>query len=131
MNLPNRVKLVAKAYVGRQQGNAGGTEELDRVVLRGGGGVNVLWDQLQVLTELQINDWGPFDYHRDFNITFPMQTYADVSYGVKTQDWLVDFFSRMGMSYRMRFLDEFSVPIATSTGQSYVWEVRSYITFGI
>ena len=131
MNLPNRVRLLAKAYVGEQQGNAGGTEVLDRLILRGGGGVNVLWDELQVQTELQFNDWGPYDYHRDFNITFPLQMYADVSYGMKTQEWLVDFFSRMGVSYRMRFLDEFSVPIATGTGNSYVWEVRSYIHFGI
>ncbi|MCA9622067.1 MAG: hypothetical protein KC731_23750 [Myxococcales bacterium] len=131
LNLPARVRLLAKAYVGQQQGNAGGTEVLDRLILRGGGGVNMIWDQLQVLTELQFNDWGPYDYHRDFNITFPMQMYADVSYGVKTQEWLVDFFSRMGMSYRMRFLDEFSVPVATGTGDSYVWEVRSYINFGL
>lgn len=131
MNLPKRVRLLAKAYVGQQQGNAGGTDVLDRLILRGGGGVNVVWDELQVLSELQFNDWGPYDYHRDFNITFPMQMYYDVSYGVRTQEWLVDFFSRMGLSYRMRFLDELSVPIATGTGDSYVWEVRSYIHFGI
>lgn len=131
MNLPEGVRLLATLYGGEQQGNAGGTEVLDRKILRGGGGVNVVWDQLQVATELKLNDWGPYDYHRDFNITFPVQIYADASYGLQTQEWLIDFISRMGMSYRMRFLDEFSIPVAAPGGDSYVWEVRSYINFGL
>ena len=27
----------------------------------------------------KFNDWGPYTFHRDFNLTYPMQLMADLS----------------------------------------------------
>jgi len=131
MNLPADVRIKLTLYAGQGQGNAGGTAVLDRTILRGGGDVRLTWDQLAIQGGLKLSDWGPYDYHRDFNITFPMQMMADTSYAVNTSEWLVDFYSRFGVRYMMRMLDEFSVPVAEGPDDGYVWEVRTYMHVGL
>jgi hypothetical protein len=38
-------------------------------------------------TFVKINDWGPYDYHHDFNLTFPLQLMGDVSYSLGKPEW--------------------------------------------
>jgi hypothetical protein len=131
LNLPADVRMKVTFYTGEGQGNAGGSPVLDRTIFRGGGDVRLTWQQLAVATGLKLNDWGPYDYHRDYNITFPLQVMADTSYAVKSAVWLVDYYSRFGLRYMMRTLDEFSVPAPGGPSDAYVWEVRTYMHVGL
>jgi hypothetical protein len=38
-----------------------------RLVERLGGDLRVIYDKVKVVSSVKVNDWGPFDYHRDFN----------------------------------------------------------------
>jgi hypothetical protein len=40
-----------------------------RLVERLGGDLRVIYDKVKVVSSVKVNDWGPFDYHRDFNLT--------------------------------------------------------------
>jgi hypothetical protein len=127
-NLSKDWRIVGNLFGGQAQANSGGSQQLDRVVNRAGGDVRVGYRKLLMAAAVQVNDWGPYDYHRDYNITYPLQLYSDVSYAFKFTDWLNDFYSRIGASYRMRFLDEYSVPLLIDTGKSgYIYEVRTYM----
>jgi hypothetical protein len=56
----------------------------------------------------EINDWGPYDYHRDFNLTFPLQLMADLSTTLGKPDWLDLPETRIGIRGTYRTLDRFS-----------------------
>jgi beta-galactosidase len=128
LNLPDQWRILANIYGGQGQANSGGSALLDRMVTRVGGDFRVVRSRLSVAGAVNVNDWGPYDYHRDYNITFPLQLYGDVSYALKWSEWMKDLYSRIGASYRMRFLDEYSVPLVLDAGQNnYLWEMRTYL----
>ena len=55
------------------------------------------------------NDWGPYDYHRDFNLTYPLQLMGDVSVTLGMPRWFYDTpQTRAGVSFTYRTLDQFS-----------------------
>jgi hypothetical protein len=79
-----------------------------RLVKRGGGELKLWWQTWLLWTTLKFNDWGPYDYQRDFNITFPFQWYGDLSYGVTSliPGWLG---TRLGVRAQVRTLDQYSI----------------------
>ena len=32
-----------------------------------------MWHKAYADVQVKVNDWGPFDYHRAFNLTFPLR----------------------------------------------------------
>ena len=90
------------------------------------------------------NDWGPYDYHRDFNLTFPQQYVADVSTVFGTPQWFDLPATRLGLRGTWRSLDRFSPRycperLPDNTGalvcdptypspRGEEWEIRSYLT---
>ena len=42
---------------------------------------------MKVTTSAKINDWGPYDYHRDFNLTYPVQLMGDMSFNLEMPEW--------------------------------------------
>ena len=89
---------------------------------------------------------GPFDYHRDFNLTFPLQVMFDISTTAGKQDWFILPNTALGISYIWRSLNEFSPryapnesapfapqPIVSPVGfpNGNEWEVRTYIHINI
>ncbi len=126
--------IVANLYGGNGQAN--GPD--DRVIERYGGNVRMIYKQLKLIAELDINDWGPFDYHKDFNLTFPLQVMADVSITAGKPDWFILPSTQMGLRFTWRSLDEFSpryiyqdqvVPIGVGNGSE--WEFRTYMHINI
>ena len=51
-------------------GQANGDDE--RTITRYGLDIRTIYKKMKVITIAKFNDWGPFDYHRDFNLTFPI-----------------------------------------------------------
>ncbi|MEL7145242.1 MAG: glycoside hydrolase family 2 TIM barrel-domain containing protein, partial [Bacteroidota bacterium] len=134
--------IIANLYGGNGQAN--GPDP--RTVERYGGDLRIIYKKLKLQSHLKFNDWGPFDYHRDFNLTFPLQIMADVSTSVGKQDWFILPSTTLGMRFTWRSLDENSprylpneaLEFATSPIISPVgfpngneWEIRTYVNINI
>ncbi len=84
----------------------------------------------------RFNDWGPYDYHRDFNLTFPVQLMGDVSRTLGLPRWFDTCpQTRIGVRGTWRSLDENSpryLPSPTDPAQDGTeWEVRTYLHFAM
>ncbi len=132
--------IIARMYGGDAQAN--GSDP--RTVSRYGGDLRLIYRNLMLNSFARVNDWGPYDYHRDFNLTFPLQLMADVSYALINQDWFNMPRTRIGVRGTYRTLDEFSPryapafttdasgetvpdPTAPGFGNGNEWEFRTYI----
>jgi hypothetical protein len=101
--LPRRLRLSGTVYVGQDQARAGDP----RLVTRTGGSLKLVRDGLLFGTEVKVRDWGPYDYHKDFNLTYPFQWYGDLSYGLPRGAFgAAD--TRIGLRWQLRFLDGYS-----------------------
>ena len=97
---------------------------------------------------MKVNDWGPFDYHRDFNLTYPLQLMADISTTLEKPGWFVLPSTKIGLRGIWRSLDENSPRYAPATPPENVfppqptldpvgfsngseWEIRTYIHINI
>ncbi len=132
--------LIANIYGGEAEAN--GSD--DRLIERFGGEVRMIYRNLMLDSFVRVNDWGPYDYHRDFNLTFPMQLMADFSMSLSSPDWLGEPQTRLGVRGTYRTLNEFSPryapafttdpsgqvvpdPTAPGFGKGNEWEFRTYI----
>ena len=97
-------RLVIQPYVGQQQ--ARGID--DRLVTRAGADFTLQHEQLSLRSFLRFNDWGPYDFHRDFNFTFPVQMMVDLSSGVGAPRTFLPS-TRFGIRGKVRTLDQYSV----------------------
>ena len=132
--------LIANVYAGDAQANGSDA----RLVRRYGADVRSLYKKMKFHTFLKFNDWGPYDYHRDFNLTFPMQWMLDVSTTTGKPNWFPLPGTRIGVMTTYRTLDRYSPrysPVETLNGAGNVvpdpnaigfdngneWEFRTYI----
>ena len=136
--------IIGNFYFGNGQANGSDA----RLVNRFGGDVRVIHKKLKLISQVKINDRGPFDYHRDFNLTFPLQFMADLSTTLGRPDWFILPNTQVGLRFTWRSLDEFSprylpnlVPANTfppeprlspvGFGNGSEWEIRTYIHINI
>jgi hypothetical protein len=135
--------IVANAY----GGNAQSPGSDPRLIQRFGADVRALYKNVKLSTHVKVNDWGPFDYHRDFNLTFPLQLMADISTSVTKQDWFMMPGTKLGMMFIWRSLDQYSPrysPAIDSDGVRITdpaafegldlgreWEIRTYVHINI
>lgn len=134
--------IIANLYGGNGQAN--GSDP--RTIERAGGDIRVIYKKLKLASHVKVNDWGPFDYHRDFNLTFPLQLMADISTTLGMQDWYILPSTQLGMRFTWRSLDQYSPrylpnasepfaddPIISPVGfdNGAEWEIRTYVHFNI
>jgi hypothetical protein len=135
--------VVANIYGGTAQARGSDARLVERV----GGDIRMIYKNVKVMGMAKVNDWGPFDYHRDFNLTFPLQLAADISISEGAQSWFNLPGTQLGIRYTWRSLDNNSpryCPTRVLDGGEYVcdekaigfpngneWEIRTYITFFI
>ncbi|MEZ4297318.1 MAG: glycoside hydrolase family 2 TIM barrel-domain containing protein [Polyangiaceae bacterium] len=125
-NFADAWRLSGSVFVG--QGQARGADP--RLVTRAGGTARLTWNKALFTTSLLFNDWGPFDYHKDFNLTYPFQWYGDLSLGMSLPVLNV-IGTRLGFRWQYRTLDAFSEgfpespPAADASGSEY--EVGTYM----
>ncbi|MDB4969357.1 MAG: hypothetical protein JWN44_5046 [Myxococcales bacterium] len=106
-----------------------------RLVNRIGGEVKLWWQTWLLWTQLRFGDWGPYDYQRDFNLTFPMQWYGDLSYGVSSllPGWLG---TRVGVRAQVRTLDQYSEgylidPLGANSKLGMEYEIGAYVRLSL
>jgi len=137
--------IVGTFYYGNGQAR-GDSQRL--VTDRFGANINVFYKKFIINGEVKVNDWGPFDYHKDFNLTFPLQTMLDLSTTLSKPEWYVLPTTQVGVRGIWRSLNEFSpryAPNATPLGSFNAdpivspvgfpngseWEIMTYIRFNI
>ncbi|WP_334113443.1 glycoside hydrolase family 2 TIM barrel-domain containing protein [Paucihalobacter sp.] len=133
--------IIGNFYYGNGQGNG----DSDRLIKRFGGDIRMIYKKMKVETHLKVNDWGPYDYHRDFNLTFPLQLMMDVSTSIGKPDWFILPNTRIGIMGIWRSLNEFSPRYAPLQGPEFgvpplspvgfpdgsEWEIRTYVHINI
>jgi hypothetical protein len=134
--------LIGNFYFGNAQANGSDA----RLVERMGADVRVVYNKTKLISSVKVNDWGPFDYHRDFNLTYPMQLMLDLSTSVGKPNWFILPDTKVGIRGTWRSLDQYSpryspneaLPFATSPILSPVgfpngseWEIRTYVHINI
>ncbi len=136
-------RLIANAYAG----TAEPTGSDQRKITRYGADLRMTKGQFMVMSSAKFNDWGPYDYHRDFNLTFPVQLMGDFAYVLGLPQWLPTTpQTRFGVRGIWRSLDRFSpryCPAQVADGSGNLacdatapgdngseWEVRTYVTVG-
>jgi hypothetical protein len=137
------LRMVGRLWVGTGEpnGNDG------RLIRRYGGDLRATKGQIEVAAAARVNDWGPYDYHRDFNLTFPLQLGGNLAYVLGRPKWLDVPQTQLGVSAVWRSLDRFSPRYcpaqATTVSGTLVcnstapakygseWEIRTYLHVGL
>jgi hypothetical protein len=112
-----------------------------------GADIRVIYKKIKLTHSVKVNDWGPYDYHRDFNLTYPLQIMLDLSTSVGKPDWFILPNTKIGIMGTWRSLDQYSArysPNQTATlfstspiispvgfGNGSEWEIRTYIHINI
>lgn len=138
------VGIIGNFYYGNGQANG----DSQRTITRFGGDVRMLYKNMKLMSHVKINDWGPFDYHRDFNLTYPLQLMFDISTTLGKPDWFILPSTQIGIRGMWRSMDQNSPrysptntvtetfppePIVSSVGfpNGTEWEIRTYIHINI
>ncbi len=137
--------MIANVYFGNGQANG----DSQRTINRAGGDLRLIYRKVKVISSIKINDWGPYDYHKDFNLTFPIQSAIDLSTSVGKPTWFILPDTRIGIMGIWRSLDQYSgpryspnnipentypaVPTVSTVGfgNGSEWEIRTYIHINI
>jgi hypothetical protein len=96
----------------------------------------VTWRSLMVAGFAKFNDWGPYDYYRDFNSTLPLQLMGDVAYTAGPVRWLWQRQTRFGVRVLSRYLNGYSgarfVPDPSDPSRwGHEYEVRTYLNVAL
>ncbi|MCE7921594.1 MAG: glycosidase [Haliscomenobacteraceae bacterium CHB4] len=136
--------FIANAYVGNAQANGDDT----RTIQRFGLDLRMVYKSVKLVSAVKFNDWGPYDYHRDFNLTFPQQFMLDISTTLGKPNWLELPNTSIGVQGLYRTLDRYSPrycpthlinaagelvcdPTALGYGNGNEWEIRTYLRINI
>ncbi len=132
--------FIANLFAGEGEPNGSDT----RLIRRYGGDLRLAMGSIKLVTSAKVNDWGPYDYHRDFNLTYPIQLMGDISTVLGTPNWFDIPQTRFGISVTWRSLDQYSPrycpalkvdasgalvcdPEAPGISNGREWEIRSYL----
>ena len=113
-----------------------------RLVTRGGVEARLDYSRLVVTAAVKLYDWGPYDYYRDFNWTFPLQVNADICWSLGAPRWFFPNQTKFGVQGKLRMLDTNSGPRVydelnpagsgvTSSTFGTEWEVKTYVRFSL
>ncbi len=139
-----KLGFIVNFYAGNAQANGNSIRTIERF----GTDFRVIYKRAKLMGIAKFNDWGPFDYHRDFNLTFPVQLIADISTEINRPDWFMMPGTKIGLRTTYRTLDKYSnryapiqsidaagnfVPDPNAIGfpNGNEWEIRTYIQINI
>jgi hypothetical protein len=136
-------RVVGTLYAGTAQPNGLEADGSARLIHRYGLDARIAHKTMAFATYLRIRDWGPYDYHRDFNLTFPLQVMGDLSHSLGVPRWFGRAQTRLGVRATWRSLDRHSprywpatvldgggnpqpdLSVRAPNGRE--WEIRSYV----
>ena len=136
--------IIANVYAGDVQANGSDA----RIVSRFGTDVRMIYKKWKLNPSVKVNDWGPYDYHRDFNLTFPLQLSLDIATSLGKPSWFNLPDTQLGVRGTWRSLDQYSPrycpttflspdgstacdPTAVGYDNGQEWEIRTYVQINI
>ena len=134
--------LIANIYFGNGQANGSNPRLINRV----GGDIRMIYKKMKLVSGIKINDWGPYDYHRDFNLTYPLQLMLDLSTSLGKPNWFILPNTKIGIRGTWRSLDQYSPRYAPGTVEGFAtepiispvgfpngseWEIRTYVHINV
>lgn len=134
--------VIANLYGGNAQANGSDA----RLIHRYGMDLRAIYKKIKLTTGIKIDDWGPYDYHRDFNLTYPLQLMADLSTSLGKPDWFILPSTQIGIRGIWRSLNQYSPRYAPTVTEEFAneptispvgfdngseWEIRTYIHINI
>jgi len=136
--------FISNIWFGNGQANGSDT----RLIHRYGIDIRTIYKKVKFIATAKFNDWGPYDYHRDFNETYPLQLMGDLSTEIGNPDWFLLPGTRMGIRCTYRTLNKYSprydptntvnaagqiIPDPNAIGfpNGNEWEIRTYIQINI
>ena len=117
-----------------------------RLVKRFGVDSRIVWPSIAFGWHAKFNDYGPYDYHRDFNQTYPLQLMGDISFTLGQPKWFNFPQTQFGVRCTYRTLDRYSpryapegaaVPVLENElypeglAKGNEWEIRTYLHLAI
>ncbi|MBK8230825.1 MAG: glycosidase [Candidatus Eisenbacteria bacterium] len=140
--LSNGLRLITHAFAGIGEPNGSDT----RLVRFSGIDGRLAGPSAALSVGAKFNHWGPYDYHRDFNLTYPVQLTADASRTLGAPQWFDLPQTKIGLRGTWRSLDRYSpryCPGGTIDASGNVicnpnapgedgreWELRTYVHIG-
>jgi hypothetical protein len=128
-NFKYNMRLVNWIYAGQGQANGDDPRTVTRYGIYGW----YTYSSFNINYHLKLNDWGPYDYHKDFNLTFPLQVMLDLSYAYEPPKLYAPAATRFGVRGQFRNLDRFSNRYRfdpTNPGsKGNEWEIKTYVQF--
>lgn len=122
----SKTRFSTAFFVGQKQPNNGEARDADDLAV--GGKLRVWLYNWHFDSTVAFNDWGPFDFHRDFNLIYPFQSYLDASWGLQPAGYEVRG-TRIGMRGQLRTLDVRSLDYVEGPRRlGLEWEVGLYAT---
>ncbi|MGD9546576.1 MAG: glycosidase [Candidatus Krumholzibacteriia bacterium] len=122
----------------------GDDERLDTMF---GLGTRLMWPRVSASGTFSVNSFGPYDYHREFNMTYPLQVMWELSYHLGNPQWFYgENETRIGVRATYRTLDRYSPryapegePVPEIQGELYPeglpdgkeWEIRTFLHLSI
>jgi hypothetical protein len=126
------LRLVGILYAGNQQANGQDPRQPHRY----GGEGRLSWRSLVLSGFAKFNDWGPYDYYRDFNSTLPLQLMLDAAYTLGPVKWLWQRQTKIGIRATDRYLNGYSgaryvADFADPTAWGHEYEIRTYLNLSL
>lgn len=130
--------MVSHILFGQAEPNGDNTRLIKRVSVD----TRVAFPRIALGGALKFNDFGPYDYHRDFNLTYPLQVMGDVSYNLGRPGMLGLPQTKVGVRLTYRTLDRYSPRYAPEGAvapevenelypegldEGREWEIRTYL----
>jgi beta-galactosidase len=129
-NPGHSLHLFGHGYVGQAQANG----DSERLVTRAGGDVTLWWETLAATARVKWNDWGPYDYHRDYNLTFPWQVSGELAYGTSVPRLALGR-TQLALFGTWRQLDQhspdFVTPLNDPDARGHEWETGLTFRVGL
>jgi hypothetical protein len=139
--LSRNTRMISHLSFGTAEPNGDDLRLIERVSFD----TRIAWPRVAFGTHVKVNDFGPYDYHKEFNLTFPLQLMGDLSYTLGRPRWFGRPQTRLGVRATYRTLDRYSnryqpdgVP-EPEEGELYPeglpsgreWEIRTYLHFSL
>ena len=94
-------RMISQAAIGTAEPNG----DDDRLVKTFGVFTRIVWPNIALEGNAAFNGYGPYDYHRDFNFTYPVQLMGDISFTLGRPQWFSLPQTRFGVRAIYRTLD--------------------------
>jgi hypothetical protein len=140
-------RVAGTVYAATAQPNGVAEDGSARLIHRYGVDARIAHKTMAFATYLRFRDWGPFDYHRDFNLTFPVQVMGDLSHSLGAPRWFGRAQTRLGVRGTWRSLDRNSpryspatkldaggnpqIDLSVPAPNGREWEIRSYVNLAL